>query len=164
MSTGREPHTKAVLYSNLAACRLRQRKWKEAIEACDAACRLEPGYMKPLYRRAQARRNLKQFEESIADCQAALEAAQRLLAEAASGGLGGRAKEDAQAVVKEITKFGEATEREAQAHVEEKSREARETEGITLAELETNDKTKHTYCERSAWVERWGSTYRGCSG
>ena len=102
VSTGREPRTKAVLYSNLAACRLRQRKWKEAIEACDAACRIEPGYMKALYRRAQARRNLRQYEETIADAQAALEAAQRLLTEAASGGLGGRAKEDAQNAIKEM--------------------------------------------------------------
>ena len=45
--------------------RLKQRNWKEVIKVCDMACSIDPTYAKALYRRAQAKRNLRSFDESI---------------------------------------------------------------------------------------------------
>lgn len=52
---GAEPGARAVLHCNLAACRLKQRRWRDAVDECDSACDLHPHYTKALFRRAQVR-------------------------------------------------------------------------------------------------------------
>ena len=68
------PPQRAVLQCNLAACRLRQRRWKDAVAACDAACALHPGYTKALFRRAQANRAMKCYQSAVDDAAAAMSA------------------------------------------------------------------------------------------
>lgn len=96
----------------MVALRLKQRKWREVIESCDKACELHPTYTKALYRRAQAKRNLKKFEDALADCEMALAEARKLAADT-----GGSAREQATAVINEIVAFVDATKAEG-AHVE----------------------------------------------
>ena len=104
-----------MLHCNLAACRLRQRLWKEAVESCDAACNIHPQYTKALYRRAQAKRALKEYDGAIADVEAAQVSLKRVW--------GGKNPTDptGKRTMNEMLKFGEAVKEEVKE--EEKAAE-----------------------------------------
>lgn len=87
--------------------RLKQHDYKKAVEACNKACELQPSYTKALYRRAQAKRGLKQYESALADCEKAIKATQKLAME-----LGGGARDEANAAIKEMSRCAEAIQAE----------------------------------------------------
>ncbi|XP_069728016.1 mitochondrial import receptor subunit TOM34 isoform X2 [Phaenicophaeus curvirostris] len=74
-------------YTNRALCYLALKKYKEAVQDCTEALRLDPKNVKALYRRAQALKELKDYKSSIADIKTLLKtepkntAALRLLQE-----------------------------------------------------------------------------------
>ena len=55
-----------VLRSNLAAVRLKQWRWRDALTECDAILAIEPTHQKALYRKAQAYRGLRETETALA--------------------------------------------------------------------------------------------------
>lgn len=59
------------LYANLAACHIKQRRWSDAVTACDGALRLFPDNVKAVMRRATAMRMLKRWDEAVADARRA---------------------------------------------------------------------------------------------
>jgi len=63
----------AVLYANRALSLLKLHAHAEAEEDCDAALLLDPGFVKALLRRAQARHALEQFDAALDDLELALE-------------------------------------------------------------------------------------------
>jgi hypothetical protein len=140
-----EPPARALLHCNLAACRLRQRMWIEAVEECDAACDLLPHYTKALYRRAQAKRHLRRFGEALADAQSAHTALCRV-------GGGVPIGEAGRKTAAEISKFVAAVKTEAETEQKEAERKEREEFGITLgmAEGSEDDKSVYYHCERRA--------------
>lgn len=73
------PPDRAKLHANVAAVRVKQWRWPEALAACDAVLAIEPQHPKAIFRQAQAHRGLRNFE-------AALEAIAR--AKELTGGLG----------------------------------------------------------------------------
>lgn len=141
-----EPPQRAVLHCNLAACRLRQRMWREAIESCDAACDLYQHYTKALYRRAQARRHLMEFEEAMADAKAAYDALCR-------AGDGKPVGEAGKKTASEIEKFAAALKADYEKHNSEQQRKEREEFGITLGEVE-EDKAKSVYYHYASQGEK----------
>ncbi|XP_055669693.1 mitochondrial import receptor subunit TOM34 [Falco peregrinus] len=74
-------------YTNRALCYLTLQQYKEAVQDCTEALRLDPKNIKALYRRAQALKELKDYKSSIADIKSLLKtepkntAALRLLQE-----------------------------------------------------------------------------------
>ncbi|NWU70846.1 TOM34 protein, partial [Pterocles burchelli] len=74
-------------YTNRALCYLALKQYKEAVQDCTEALRLDPKNVKALYRRAQALKELKDYKSSIADIKSLLKtepkntAALRLLQE-----------------------------------------------------------------------------------
>jgi len=60
------PPPSAVLHANLAAVRLKQLRWKEALAECDAALALHSGYAKALFRKAQAQRGKRAYKAALA--------------------------------------------------------------------------------------------------
>ncbi|KAM6298539.1 mitochondrial import receptor subunit TOM34 [Aegotheles albertisi] len=74
-------------YTNRALCYLALKQYKEAVQDCTEALRLDPKNIKALYRRAQALKELKDYKSSIADIKSLLKtepkntAALRLLQE-----------------------------------------------------------------------------------
>ncbi|KFP26245.1 Mitochondrial import receptor subunit TOM34, partial [Colius striatus] len=74
-------------YTNRALCYLSLKQYKEAVQDCTEALRLDPKNVKALYRRAQALKELKDYKSSIADVKSLLKiepkntAALRLLQE-----------------------------------------------------------------------------------
>ncbi|NXW22145.1 TOM34 protein, partial [Circaetus pectoralis] len=74
-------------YTNRALCYLTLKQYKEAVQDCTEALRLDPKNVKALYRRAQALKELKDYRSSIADIKSLLKtepkntAALRLLQE-----------------------------------------------------------------------------------
>ncbi|NWX18410.1 TOM34 protein, partial [Aegotheles bennettii] len=74
-------------YTNRALCFLALKQYKEAVQDCTEALRLDPKNIKALYRRAQALKELKDYKSSIADIKSLLKtepkntAALRLLQE-----------------------------------------------------------------------------------
>ncbi|KFO81088.1 Mitochondrial import receptor subunit TOM34, partial [Cuculus canorus] len=74
-------------YTNRAFCYLTLKQYKEAVQDCTEALRLDPKNVKALYRRAQALKELKDYKSSIADIKSLLKtepkntAALRLLQE-----------------------------------------------------------------------------------
>ncbi|NXR08612.1 TOM34 protein, partial [Semnornis frantzii] len=74
-------------YTNRALCYLSLKQYKEAVQDCTEALRLDPKNIKALYRRAQALKELKDYKSSIADIKSLLKtepkntAALRLLQE-----------------------------------------------------------------------------------
>ncbi|KAM9285759.1 mitochondrial import receptor subunit TOM34 [Morus bassanus] len=74
-------------YTNRALCYLTLKQYKEAVQDCTEALRLDPKNVKALYRRAQALKELKDYKSSIADSKSLLKiepkntAALRLLQE-----------------------------------------------------------------------------------
>ncbi|NXQ79170.1 TOM34 protein, partial [Nyctibius grandis] len=74
-------------YTNRALCYLTLKQYKEAVQDCTEALRLDPKNVKALYRRAQALKGLKDYRSSIADIKSLLKtepkntAALRLLQE-----------------------------------------------------------------------------------
>ena len=61
------------LYANLAACRVRQHRWGEAVVACDMAIKLKPVYTKAILRRGQAKYRLRLFKEAVDDAERVIE-------------------------------------------------------------------------------------------
>uniref|UniRef100_A0A8C0IAH5 Translocase of outer mitochondrial membrane 34 n=1 Tax=Bubo bubo TaxID=30461 RepID=A0A8C0IAH5_BUBBB len=74
-------------YTNRALCYLALKQYKEAVQDCSEALKLDPKNVKALYRRAQALKELKDYKSSIADIKSLLKtepkntAALRLLQE-----------------------------------------------------------------------------------
>ncbi|XP_014796714.1 PREDICTED: mitochondrial import receptor subunit TOM34 [Calidris pugnax] len=74
-------------YTNRALCYLTLKQYKDAVQDCTEALRLDPKNVKALYRRAQALKELKDYKSSIADIKSLLKtepkntAALRLLQE-----------------------------------------------------------------------------------
>ncbi|NXF28662.1 TOM34 protein, partial [Nyctibius bracteatus] len=74
-------------YTNRALCYLTLKQYKEAVQDCTEALRLDPKNVKAFYRRAQALKELKDYRSSIADIKSLLKiepkntAALRLLQE-----------------------------------------------------------------------------------
>ncbi|KFP38851.1 Mitochondrial import receptor subunit TOM34, partial [Chlamydotis macqueenii] len=74
-------------YTNRALCYLALKQYKEAVQDCTEALKLDPKNVKALYRRAQALKELKDYKSSIADIKSLLKtepkntAALRLLQE-----------------------------------------------------------------------------------
>ncbi|NXJ00591.1 TOM34 protein, partial [Psophia crepitans] len=74
-------------YTNRALCYLTLKQYKEAVQDCTEALRLDPKNVKALYRRAQALKELQDYKLSIADIKSLLKiepkntAALRLLQE-----------------------------------------------------------------------------------
>ncbi|NXS99964.1 TOM34 protein, partial [Jacana jacana] len=74
-------------YTNRALCYLTLKQYKEAVQDCTEALKLDPKNVKALYRRAQALRELKDYKSSIVDIKSLLKtepkntAALRLLQE-----------------------------------------------------------------------------------
>ncbi|KAK4057811.1 hypothetical protein OIO90_001030 [Microbotryomycetes sp. JL221] len=52
---------RSVLYANVAACCLKLERWKDAVEACNAALDDNPSYVKALHRRAMANEQIKSW-------------------------------------------------------------------------------------------------------
>uniref|UniRef100_A0A663N485 Translocase of outer mitochondrial membrane 34 n=1 Tax=Athene cunicularia TaxID=194338 RepID=A0A663N485_ATHCN len=61
-------------YTNRALCYLALKQYKEAVQDCSEALRLDPKNVKALYRRAQALKELKDYKSSIADIKSLLKA------------------------------------------------------------------------------------------
>ncbi|NWX45325.1 TOM34 protein, partial [Steatornis caripensis] len=59
-------------YTNRALCYLTLKQYKEAVQDCTEALRLDPKNVKALYRRAQALKELKDYKSSIADIKSLL--------------------------------------------------------------------------------------------
>lgn len=133
-----EPKARAVLHSNLAACRLKQRRWRDAVSECDSACALYPCFTKALFRRAQAKRHLCDPEGALQDAQLAYKA----LCDAGGGKPIGEAGKQMGA---EMERFVESVQQEAKAEVEGKERRELEEHGITLGAL-SDAKSKSGYC------------------
>ncbi|NXU80796.1 TOM34 protein, partial [Oreotrochilus melanogaster] len=80
-------HQECATYTNRALCYLALKQYKEAVQDCTEALRLDPKNVKALYRRAQALKELKDYKSSIADIKSLLKtepkntAALRLLQE-----------------------------------------------------------------------------------
>ena len=144
---GGEAPVRAVLHCNLAACRLRQRLWREAIEACDAACDLDPHYTKALYRRAQAKRALKEYEAAVGDADAAHAALCR------AGG-GKPVGEVGRKTAAELDKFRGAVNAEAAADEKERTRQEMEEFGVTLGGGDGGDDEKSVYYHYASQGEK----------
>ncbi|KAK9235222.1 hypothetical protein V1525DRAFT_365460 [Lipomyces kononenkoae] len=52
---------RSVLWSNISACHAKQEKWQDTVDACTQALKLQPHYMKPLVRRAQANEKIESW-------------------------------------------------------------------------------------------------------
>lgn len=133
-----EPPTRAVLYCNLAACRLRQRRWQDAIDACDNACDVHHYYSKALFRRAQARRALREFDDAVADAAAAHDAVCR-----AGGGV--PVGEAGRKMAAEIEKFAASVKEEAEANEKAARRQEAEEMGITLGHVDSSESDGPVY-------------------
>jgi tetratricopeptide (TPR) repeat protein len=103
------------LFANLAACRVKQHRWKEAIAACDEALLRKPDYTKAMMRRATAFRALKQLDASVRECDRALKCAG-----------------DDEALKTEINNLKEAVNKEVAKAEAERLHEFREQNGIEL--------------------------------
>ena len=68
------PGESADLYTNIAAVRVKQWRWKEAIGACEVALAFQLGHAKAHYRKAQAHRGLKEFDVALTEVVKAREA------------------------------------------------------------------------------------------
>jgi len=63
----------ATLNSNIAAAYMKQKKWSEAVEACDRALECSAKSQKALLRRAQCHTELTQHEEAVQDYEALIQ-------------------------------------------------------------------------------------------
>ena len=145
--TDSEPPARAVLHCNLAACMLRQRRWREAVDACDAACALHAHYTKALYRRAQARRALKEYDGAIADAAAAHAALSR------AGG-GAPIGESGRRTSVELDGFTEAVKAEAAKEESERARKEAEELGLTLGAAAGDGDEKSVYYHYASQGEK----------
>uniref|UniRef100_A0A8C5Q3I7 Sperm associated antigen 1 n=1 Tax=Leptobrachium leishanense TaxID=445787 RepID=A0A8C5Q3I7_9ANUR len=62
-----------ILYSNRAACQLKEGNSRECIEDCNRALELQPYSMKPLLRRAMANESLERYRDAYVDYKIALQ-------------------------------------------------------------------------------------------
>ncbi|XP_038671048.1 FK506-binding protein-like [Scyliorhinus canicula] len=60
------------LYSNLAACQLKQKQFRHVIQNCSKALEIDPDSVKCLYRRGQAYASINEFEKARDDCRRVL--------------------------------------------------------------------------------------------
>ncbi|CAH0489056.1 unnamed protein product [Peronospora farinosa] len=65
-------YSRAVYFSNRAACLLRLGRTEESVDECTQAVTLSPTYVKALLRRAEAFEKLDKLEEAVADFDAVL--------------------------------------------------------------------------------------------
>ncbi|BFZ55727.1 hypothetical protein PYCC9005_002768 [Savitreella phatthalungensis] len=65
--------TNAKLYSNRAQCRLKLKRYDEAVADCDKALELDSAYTKPVVTRAKAKIALERYQEAVDDLQACCE-------------------------------------------------------------------------------------------
>ncbi|XP_073535725.1 sperm-associated antigen 1 isoform X2 [Phyllobates terribilis] len=63
----------AILYSNRAACQLKDGNCAECIEDCNKALELQPFSLKPLLRRAMANESLEKYRQAYVDYKVALQ-------------------------------------------------------------------------------------------
>lgn len=63
---------KSVVYANMSACQAKFNHHEFVVTNCTSALSIEPNNLKALYRRAQAFLSLKDFEQALADVNAAL--------------------------------------------------------------------------------------------
>ena len=143
---GAEPKARAVLHSNLAACRLKQRRWRDAVSECDIACALYPCFTKALFRRAQAKRHLCDPEGALQDAQLAYKA----LCDAGGGKPIGEAGKQMGA---EMERFVDSVQQEAKAEAEGKERRSQE------AKAEAEGKERRS---QEAKAEAEGKERREC--
>lgn len=65
--------TNAKLYSNRATCRLKLKRYDEAMQDCEKSLELDPSYQKPLITRAKVNIAMENYQVAIDDLKAALE-------------------------------------------------------------------------------------------
>ena len=56
---------KVVLHANIAAVRLKQYRWRDALTACAAVHAIDPSHAKAWFRRAQAHRGVKEPDDAL---------------------------------------------------------------------------------------------------
>ena len=66
-------YARSVYHGNRAQCYLSLKLYQEAIYDCDDAIHFQPRFLKALMRRAQAKEQLDQLEDALADIKAVLE-------------------------------------------------------------------------------------------
>ncbi|KFP07678.1 Sperm-associated antigen 1, partial [Calypte anna] len=73
--TGREqsPEDLSILYSNRAACHLKEGNCSDCIQDCNRALELQPFALKPLLRRAMANESLEQYRQAYVDYKTVLQ-------------------------------------------------------------------------------------------
>ncbi|XP_078422722.1 FK506-binding protein-like [Cetorhinus maximus] len=59
--------TRKALYSNLAACQIKQKQYRNVIQNCSKALEIDPDSMKCLYRRGQAYASINEFDKAKGD-------------------------------------------------------------------------------------------------
>jgi len=64
-----ETKDRAVVYSNRAACLMKLEKYEAAIQSCTKSIELDPQYLKPLTRRAEAYKQIDKLDEALQDYQ-----------------------------------------------------------------------------------------------
>lgn len=65
--------TNAKLYSNRASCRLKLKRYADALADCEQSLELDPSYQKPLVTRAKVNIAMENYQVAIDDLKAALE-------------------------------------------------------------------------------------------
>uniref|UniRef100_UPI00398F24FA FK506-binding protein-like n=1 Tax=Pristiophorus japonicus TaxID=55135 RepID=UPI00398F24FA len=58
---------RSMLYSNLAACQMKQNQYRNAIQNCSKALEMDPDSVKCLYRRGQAYASINEFDKAKGD-------------------------------------------------------------------------------------------------
>lgn len=66
--------TNAKLFSNRATCRLKLKKYQDALSDCQRSLELDPEYQKPVITRARINIAMENYQEAIDDLKAAIEA------------------------------------------------------------------------------------------
>ncbi|XP_064630190.1 tetratricopeptide repeat protein 1-like isoform X2 [Lineus longissimus] len=67
------PKERSIMYSNRAACRMRDEEYEDAIKDCSKAMELNPGYLKCILRRAELHEKTEKLDEALVDYQKVLE-------------------------------------------------------------------------------------------
>ncbi|XP_071410182.1 sperm-associated antigen 1 isoform X2 [Pithys albifrons albifrons] len=67
------PDVLSILYSNRAACYLKEGNCADCIQDCDRALELQPFSLKPLLRRAMANESMERYRQAYVDCKTVLQ-------------------------------------------------------------------------------------------